>query len=824
MDQMQYLEYLGGKIADGSAVLFTGAGFSSLARNRLGQPLPSSRELVDALWSIAFPGTEYDGESSLADVYEAAVSVGKNTTGQRLSDLLTIPTGGLDDSYRVWLSVPWYRHYTLNLDNLDERASVDFHLPRAVTSVSALDEAPPPLADGTLVSVHLNGRVSEFPNVTFSDRQYAERTAAPDPWYRTLINDVTGRCVVFIGTSLNEPPLWQQIELRLQRGAGTKELRPRSFLVTPSLTRARQRVLEQYNVEWIPMSHEEFLDRVLATLSDQSIQGLASLRAREETRKRSGAVTSVSELRGIPSTQPRDYLLGREPEWGDVSDDGYAVVREFEQDLREHFDRSAKRILLVTGTAGSGKSTTLKRLAVEYDTVGETTYWIPSETELSLQRLRQNIAAVRAQVVVMDDVDVFGASSATFLDGLLADSEHIRIVAAVRSSRFRRLRLADEFEENGFIVTVPLLGDADIDLLLGALTAAGRLGHLRGMSRPEQQKVFRDRSGRELLVAMIEATSNEKFEVKIGEECDDLGNTAGYQYAAAALATSFREALTRDELLDVSGGLPNIALNDLRYLVDHRFIVERDGVFRVRHRVIADRAIDHFARRGQLADPITSLLWVMAARVNQFTPRHARERNMVVSLLSHEFLIRIGLGQAQVRGVYDSVEPLLSWDSHYWLQRGSYEVERGDLDLAKNFLDQARSLATDDYMVQTEWAYMTIKRAAVAPDAMHAQENVDMAMGELEDAVQLRGAADSYPYHVLGSQGLAWARRAPMDLPVRRQFLAHILAIVREGVRQHPRNPELRQLEHDLEHDYLMTATVDTASGDDPPSIEAEPT
>jgi tetratricopeptide (TPR) repeat protein len=366
-------------------------------------------------------------------------------------------------------------------------------------------------------------------------------------------------------------------------------------------------------------------------------------------------------------------------------------------------------------------------------------------------------------------------------------------------------QLADDLLE----VTVPLLMDVDIELLLDALDSANRLGELRGKSRQEQTAVFRDKAGRELLVAMIEATSGELFDKRIGDECSDLGASLGYQYAALCLGTSFRQGLARDELLDVAEGEPNVALNDFNYLVNHHLAIEEGGLFRVRHRLIAERALDYFREQGQLADVIASLLWVIAARVTEHTPRYGRERQLLVALLSHEFLIRQELTQSQARAVFDEVENLLAWDSHYWLQRGSFEVERGDIHSAKNFLDQARSLAPDDHMVRTEWAYMTIKRAASNPEAADAQARVDEAIEELEEAIRIRGRVDSYAYHVLGSQGLSWARRAPMDTPVRRQFLAHLLGVVKEGAHNHPKNRELAQLLTDVEHDYLLTATVD---------------
>ena len=58
-----------------------------------------------------------------------------------------------------------------------------------------------------------------------------------------------------------------------------------------------------------------------------------------------------------------------------------------------------------------------------------------------------------------------------------------------------------------------------------------------------------------------------------------------------------------------------------------------------------------------------------------------------------------------------SLETILSWDPHFWLQRGSLEVDFGDLNLAEHFLSMSRSFNPDDVFLQTEWAYLLFKKA-----------------------------------------------------------------------------------------------------------------
>jgi hypothetical protein len=89
----------------------------------------------------------------------------------------------------------------------------------------------------SLEIMHLNGSLDEAPDgVTFSLAQYAQRLAGQDSIYRRLAAELVSSPFVFIGSPLDEPTLWQSIESRRWKGGrGQQELRPRSYLVSPSV-------------------------------------------------------------------------------------------------------------------------------------------------------------------------------------------------------------------------------------------------------------------------------------------------------------------------------------------------------------------------------------------------------------------------------------------------------------------------------------------------------------------------------------------------------------------------------------------------------------
>jgi hypothetical protein len=152
------------------------------------------------------------------------------------------------------------------------------------------------------------------------------------------------------------------------------------------------------------------------------------------------------------------------------------------------------------------------------------------------------------------------------------------------------------------------------------------------------------------------------------------------------------------------------------------------------------------------------------------------------------------------------MEALLTFDWHYWLQRGSLEVEFGDLGLAENFLNQAVSLAPDDPFVQNEQAYMLFRKAIDNPGGPSAPSLVDEATKLLEDLLLQSDKSGPYPYHVLGSQGLSWARRGISSSMERERYLRKIIKRVEEGHKKYSREAELEQLLEDLKKEYMTIA------------------
>ncbi len=280
------LDDLAWVIGSGEAMLFTGAGFSSGACDLDGRPLPDSAQMVRELWPLVFGGDAPD-DSSLPDLYDAALLRAPRRLCAYVASRLCVGDHELPPHYASWFSAPWRRIYTLNVDDLERAVARQFRLPRPLRSLSAIDPTghrPAPRAEpvgspphdsltligpdepapdhGAVDVVHLNGLAGDPPDeLTFSTMQYASRLCNPDREYERLVSDLERAPFVFAGTTLDEVMLWQHLELR-RRATGDVPPRPPSFLISPSLTRARQVLLESLGIRWIRCTIEAIPDEI----------------------------------------------------------------------------------------------------------------------------------------------------------------------------------------------------------------------------------------------------------------------------------------------------------------------------------------------------------------------------------------------------------------------------------------------------------------------------------------------------------------------------------------------------------------------------------
>jgi hypothetical protein len=411
--------------------------------------------------------------------------------------------------------------------------------------------------------------------------------------------------------------------------------------------------------------------------------------------------------------------------------------------------------------------------------------------------------------LLIDDADLFGHHLPGMIGEFVPNRPDLLFAFAVRSGKLDRV--SDTLRGNRLVEleehTVPHLTDDDIDGLIETLDNANRLGVLKGLSDDDRRNALRRQAGRQLLVAMIQATSGEELEVKVLEELEELPKLQTFVYGLICVASNFRHYLLKDEvLLAVGGDDMDGALNALDRLVA-RHIVRADPPlykYKARHRLIATVAFDRLQAVGKLSELIEALAFAIASKTSPSSNRNSRPWRMLKVLINHSFLLR-ALTPAETAAVYRSLEGMLNWDYHYWLQRGSAEVEAGDLRLAQNFLDQARSLGPDDYRIETEYGYLLLRQAQEEPSSSKSRELFDEGVSLLEGIIASHGSFTPYPFHILATQGLTWLRESTSAKSYQRKILDRLMLSTERGLGLHPLSLELKQAKSDIARQRLMT-------------------
>jgi hypothetical protein len=808
--------YLRERMRRADTVLFTGAGFSRGARNRAGAPVPLGKDLKQILWALCYPTSAFDDNSKLEDLYQIAKSRNPSGLVAALRTHLSIEPDSMPGYYATLLSLPWYSAYTLNVDDLAVAVARKHALRRHISPVSALGWAHRPVveaSDQVLPLIHLNGLLDEAPEgITFSPTQYAERLAGQEPLYAQCAAEVLSHPVIFIGTPLDESPLWQHVQMRRRGSRTRREFRRQSFIVTPSLDQPRIELLErEFHVTHIPMGVDEFATELLGAVQDVIDEGYAALGATSRAAAELREPPLAQDLASASPVGSSDYLLGRSPNWADVRD-GFAAERTADRVLaalvtedlqREPHERS---VIFVAGTAGSGKSSSILRLALSVTARGTNVAWVDSTVDISPLNLRRSMERDdHPPLLVLDDADRYGSELPALVDELSRSRPRPVVVIAMRSGRGAE-RFLDRALQLGVSVKefdMPNLTDDDVRALLDVLDTHNRLGVLKGKTRGDQVAAFRESAGRQLIVALLEATSGRKFEELIVSEMQELSDDTRDLYAIAAVASALRFGLTRDELLLAVDDRSAATLASIDALQRrHLLVPSPSGELKVRHRTIADVLMKALAEDGRLADVVSGLAIAAASKVGPATRRNHKHFRRLRSLINHDWLTH-SIGLRGAKELFEELEPFLNWDHHYWLQRGSFELEHGDLQLAENFLNQAYSLEPDDGLVKTEYGYLQLRLAVHEPSSGESRRLLEEGFDLLREAIASRNGTDPHQYHILGRQGLEWLRRGDVSPAERRQLLDELLGLVEAGRRDHPRDERLRQLLVDVQNARL---------------------
>lgn len=668
-------------IKTGNAVLFLGAGAALGCMSKNGANLPTSAGLAQELAEKA--SLEYKGEA-LAQVYKAA----SRKLGDSLFDYMRDRFQGTTPSeqLRTISRYPFPRIYTTNIDDSLESA---FTLERqAYTPRSRKDKIID--IDSTYKDtqiIYLNGSIRNLSDgVLFSPNEYGKETAITSPWYREIASDFHRLTFIFVGTKLNEPVFFQEVE-HFRQYFGSKNRR--HYLVCPGASQIEVEGIADENIEYIDASFEDFcLDLVRSLNPPPTAISVVYARNPELNlvplfRPDSENILHFTKFQKIDNQlngyadkrkRIRNFYRGFKPVWPDIVDSipanlhflgaVQAAVEEFSQQ---------RGVIAIVGPAGSGKTTVLM----------QTAYWLGRSKNSPVFYLLEPVNELEKYLLHLDEaikgqyylfIDKVSAVSDRISDYYAkSKTKHATIVCTERLAAWEN-RTRDQLDSVCLKeVKTDLINRGDAELILNKLSDYAPFGKLEKISRARQIEVVFDKAQRQLLIGLLEATTGEGFDDIIRNDYLSLGSDDDRHFVGlVGLATIHR--------LPMPEGLLSRAMSEAGFAngIDE-FVRRTAGVvskgssgLHARHSVYVEHLFDNIIGLEEKKYLITCLLDSFEVYETPLAKNIGRLENSIFKLTVNNRFLRNQFREDRVLvlSIFERYEKFFSSDGLFWLQYG----------------------------------------------------------------------------------------------------------------------------------------------------------
>jgi len=829
-------EFLLRRIQRNEVVLFVGAGFAIEATNRHNEKLPTGKQLSEKIWSfINMPGL-YDG-TPLQTMYDALLNKGKkhDEIKQFLEDIFFVKD--FPDYYYHIILPYWHKIYTTNIDNLLEKL-----YSKSTQKFKILKYPQDEFQDvdkslETIQFVYLNGKIPCEPNeLIFSKKQYARNLNALQPLYHQFVNDYSTTTTVFLGTSIDEPIFEQYIAAREIRPSGISEHRPRSFLIDPHIPPARESLLKDlYNIlpikasiedffSWLNDNRDNFLDKI-ETLKI-TFPSLAELYDKSQEKKIKSLGTFFSDFSlgfnkvnpfGIARVKNKNFLLGTSPTWNDIYNN-FDAPRKITQEIFTCIEKILSdepdkiKIISLLGSAGSGKSTILKRLALRLAQNGRTVFLSYSEYIPESISIVKTLDSLNEKVVLFfDNADLMLYQ----LPGLVLELQKCLkppiIIISTRTNAFDRITSKFEPINNLKEFKTPNLDKDEIIAIIQLLEDNHLLGHLKGLTQIKRIREFEIRAKKQILVAMREATKGDNFDVIINSEFQELvPPEVKFLTACVALTTEAGFTISKQDFVGFSDLPPAETLYYLERNL-HDVIIKagpKEDRLLLRHRIIAEYIINNCLDLDNLKKVYLRILTSLAPEINVYDWK-SRKYTLYREIINHfKVYRRFSLNINNARELYESLIPYFNMDYQFWLQYGSLELEgkAGSLELAENYLLQAESLRPNNTNIKNALANLYYKKSISAKSDAESISFREKANQIIDEILLNQRIDDAHTYHIYCKGNYNYIIKRMTDINAIKSELEALKKVMDLGLSNHPLNERLQNVNEIIKKAYLLTA------------------
>jgi tetratricopeptide (TPR) repeat protein/cold shock CspA family protein len=747
------------QVREGRVVLFLGAGATRNALTPEGKEPPLGNDLRDRIARQFLTG-DYTSES-LAWVAELAISAADLFTVQ---DFIAKQFSGLRpaDFHCLIPTFRWRGIATTNYDRVVETVYETSRNPvqSVVPFLSNADRVDVKLRDLSSVALlKLHGCITRthdqsLPLILTID-QYATHRENRTRVFQMLEEWASENTIIFVGHALHDPNL-RGLLLDLSQRIPS---RPRYYLVRPGISEVERDFWNGKYISTLNGTFEDLLRVLDAAIAKDTRPLLARLEADQPIRIRfvvkdepSPALLDfltndaeyvhegVSSSMGSPSKFYSGFGLGWYPILAKLDVPRQLTDRLLlDVILRPEEDRpSLTELYLIKAEAGAGKSIFLRRLAWEAATNARVLCLRGrGTTPPSYEALRELSHVTGERIFVF--IDNAADHASTILEMLeFARSRKIRltVITAERINEWNvRCEVLEEYLSDQY--QLRYLSRSEIEVLVRLLEEHRALGpNLEGKTFEERVIEFEEKAGRQLLVALHEATRGLPFEEIILDEYRGIIPLEAQRLYLTVCVLNRLRVPVRAGLISRIHGIPFEQFQE-------RLFKPLEHVIHVVKLPWGDYA--YVARHPEIAQMVFAQALVeRTERFNEYirivrslNPIFSVDREALWSMLRAKVVHALFPNYEDGKAIYDSAKETLGDDAHLFQQQANYERIRpdGNLRLARTLLEKAREKEPSDSTImhtlaevirsQAEQSYKPLERARYRAEARSVLRKTD---------------------------------------------------------------------------------------------------
>lgn len=656
--------------------------------------------------------------------------------------------------------------------------------------------------------------------------QYVTHRDGRSRLFERLVEYASEHPIIFVAQSLSDADL-RSILFEVSQAATAM---PRSYIVVPEYTDADVRFWEARRFACIKASLDETLDELDSKIPHVT-RGLAvktrdgnkenpvtrklSLRVGEALTAQldvflSREVDYVHAELALENVSPTDFYRGHYIGWPEIVQ-GLDVVRENlleriiervflpEEDERE----SIQELFIIKGHAGSGKSVALHRLAwtagVEYDVF---CIFLRPEGHLDYECISELQRLYRSRVFIfVDTVSFYLRDVLRVLVRAKDDQIPISIIGTERSNQWN-----DSCDELEFYVTdefqIRYLNEAEIGVLIQLLEKHHSLGHLKGLPPDKQHEALSKKAGRQLLVALHEATLGKSFSEIILDEYNSISSPTARELYRTICILHRLHVVVRAGLIsrihkigfqrfksELSKPLDSIVfarrgdMKDYYYISRHPHIAE----------MVVERVLCDQNQRAKEYERVISGLDV----------GFRSDRKALAKLTKAKSLLDFFSDPSLVLSIYRSAH-LREKESPYLLQQEAiFEKNRpnGDLRRATRLLYRAQKIAPGRTTIAHTIAELNLVKSKRSLRPLERKKFRETAKRDAVRLLNQSSQGGSHAYHTLLKAEIEELREALGDKKERNNIerkISEFEAVLKRALKRYPGDTHLLDAEADF--------------------------